>query len=105
MSYAIIGAGAVGQALAKLFARKQIAAAIANRRSPEALFHSFHRRLNKQQEFSACFAMQLLLSSASRYGRVSRLARMLTISAMFSVPQVHSGTILSARLRPSGVSA
>jgi predicted dinucleotide-binding enzyme len=37
MSYAIIGAGAVGQALAKMFARKQIAAAIASRRSPEAL--------------------------------------------------------------------
>ena len=100
MSYAIIGAGAVGQALAK-----QIAAAIASRRSPEALFHSFHRRLNKQQEFSACLAMQLLPSSASCYGKVSRSARMLTISAMFSVPQVHSGTILSARLRPSAVSA
>jgi predicted dinucleotide-binding enzyme len=40
MSYAIIGAGAVGQALAKMFARKQIAAAIASRRSPEALTHS-----------------------------------------------------------------
>jgi hypothetical protein len=37
MSYAIIGAGAVGQALAKMFARKQIAVAIASRRSPEAL--------------------------------------------------------------------
>jgi 8-hydroxy-5-deazaflavin:NADPH oxidoreductase len=37
MSYAIIGAGAVGQALAKMFARKQISTAIASRRSPEAL--------------------------------------------------------------------
>jgi len=37
MSYAIIGAGAVGQALAKMFARKKIAATIASRRSPEVL--------------------------------------------------------------------
>lgn len=36
---------------------------------------------------------------------VSRLAKMLATSAMCSVPQVHSGTIASARLRPSGVSA
>ena len=37
MSYAIIGAGAVGQALAKMFARKKVTAAIASRRSPESL--------------------------------------------------------------------
>jgi 8-hydroxy-5-deazaflavin:NADPH oxidoreductase len=37
MSYAIIGAGAVGQALAKMFARKRIEAAIASRRAPEAI--------------------------------------------------------------------
>ena len=38
-------------------------------------------------------------------GDVSRLAKTLATSALFSVPQVHSGTIASARLRPSGVSA
>ena len=37
MSYAIIGFGKVGQALARAFARKQIAVAIASRRPPEAL--------------------------------------------------------------------
>lgn len=37
--------------------------------------------------------------------KVSRLAKMLAISAAFSVPQVHSGRIASAKLRPSGVSA
>jgi predicted dinucleotide-binding enzyme len=37
MSYAIIGAGHVGRALAKAFARKGIEVAIASRRSPEAL--------------------------------------------------------------------
>ncbi len=37
MSYAIIGFGAVGQALATMFARKRIEVAVASRRSPEAL--------------------------------------------------------------------
>ena len=37
MSYAIIGAGKVGQALAKAFARKEIEVAMASRRTPEAL--------------------------------------------------------------------
>ena len=37
MSYAIIGSGKVGQALAKAFAREKIEVAIASRRSPEAL--------------------------------------------------------------------
>jgi predicted dinucleotide-binding enzyme len=37
MSYAIIGSGKVGQALARAFARKEIAVAIASRRPPEAL--------------------------------------------------------------------
>ncbi len=37
MSYAIIGAGKVGQALAKAFARKEIEVAIASRRPAEAL--------------------------------------------------------------------
>ena len=37
MSYAIIGFGAVGQALARAFARKNIEVAVASRRSPEAL--------------------------------------------------------------------
>jgi 8-hydroxy-5-deazaflavin:NADPH oxidoreductase len=37
MSYAIIGFGKVGQALARAFARKQIAVSIASRRPPEAL--------------------------------------------------------------------
>ena len=37
--------------------------------------------------------------------RASRVAKMLAISAAFSVPQVHSGTIAFARLLPSGVSA
>jgi predicted dinucleotide-binding enzyme len=37
MSYAIIGAGKIGQAVAKAFARKKIEVAIAGRRSPEAL--------------------------------------------------------------------
>ena len=37
MSYAIVGAGNVGKALAKAFARKGIEVAIASRRSPEAL--------------------------------------------------------------------
>ncbi|MGH7079443.1 MAG: NADPH-dependent F420 reductase [Acetobacteraceae bacterium] len=37
MSYAIIGFGAVGQALATMFARKGIEAAVASRRAPEAL--------------------------------------------------------------------
>lgn len=37
MSYSVIGAGAVGQALAKAFARKNIAVSIASRRSPEEL--------------------------------------------------------------------
>ena len=37
MSYSIIGAGKVGQALARAFARKKIEVAIASRRSPEAL--------------------------------------------------------------------
>ena len=37
MSYAIIGFGAVGQALARAFARKNIEVAVASRRPPEAL--------------------------------------------------------------------
>jgi len=37
MSYAIIGFGAVGQALARAFARKNIKVAVASRRPPEAL--------------------------------------------------------------------
>jgi len=37
MSYAIIGFGAVGQALAHAFARKNIKVAVASRRPPEAL--------------------------------------------------------------------
>ena len=37
MSYSIIGAGKVGQALARAFARKKIEVAIASRGSPEAL--------------------------------------------------------------------
>jgi 8-hydroxy-5-deazaflavin:NADPH oxidoreductase len=37
MSYAIIGSGAVGEALARAFARKDIAVAITSRRPPEAL--------------------------------------------------------------------
>jgi 8-hydroxy-5-deazaflavin:NADPH oxidoreductase len=37
MSYAIVGFGAVGQALARAFARKNIKVAVASRRPPEAL--------------------------------------------------------------------
>lgn len=37
MSYAIIGFGAIGQALARAFARKGIEVAVASRRQPEAL--------------------------------------------------------------------
>lgn len=37
MSYAILGFGAVGQALARAFARKNIAVSVAARRPPEAL--------------------------------------------------------------------
>ena len=37
MSYAIVGFGAVGQALARAFARKDIAVTVAGRRPPEAL--------------------------------------------------------------------
>ncbi|WP_075359376.1 NADPH-dependent F420 reductase [Caballeronia sordidicola] len=37
MSYAIIGAGAVGQALAKMFARKHVEVVLSSRRSPDAL--------------------------------------------------------------------
>ncbi|MDX8490303.1 NAD(P)-binding domain-containing protein [Mesorhizobium sp. VK22B] len=37
MSYAIVGFGAVGQALARAFARKNIRVAVASRRPPEAL--------------------------------------------------------------------
>jgi predicted dinucleotide-binding enzyme len=37
MSYAIVGFGAVGQALARAFARKKIEVAVASRRAPEAL--------------------------------------------------------------------
>jgi len=37
MSYAIVGFGAVGQALARAFARKNIDVTVASRRPPEAL--------------------------------------------------------------------
>ena len=37
MSYAIVGFGAEGQALARAFARKNMEVAVASRRSPEAL--------------------------------------------------------------------
>lgn len=37
MSYAIIGFGAIGQALARAFARKNVEVAVASRRPPEAL--------------------------------------------------------------------
>ena len=37
MTYAIIGFGAVGQALARMFARKSIDVAVASRRQPDAL--------------------------------------------------------------------
>jgi 8-hydroxy-5-deazaflavin:NADPH oxidoreductase len=37
MSCSIIGSGAIGQALARAFARKDIEVAVANRRSQEAL--------------------------------------------------------------------
>ncbi|HEY9545632.1 MAG TPA: NAD(P)-binding domain-containing protein, partial [Solimonas sp.] len=37
MSYAIIGFGAIGQALARAFARNNIEVTVASRRPPEAL--------------------------------------------------------------------
>jgi 8-hydroxy-5-deazaflavin:NADPH oxidoreductase len=37
MNYAIVGFGAIGQALARMFARKGIEVAVASRREPEAL--------------------------------------------------------------------
>ena len=37
MSFAIIGFGSIGQALARAFARKEIEVAVAGRRPPEAL--------------------------------------------------------------------
>ncbi len=37
MSYAIVGFGKIGQALAHAFARKNINVTVASRRSPEAL--------------------------------------------------------------------
>ena len=37
MSYAIVGFGKIGQALAHAFARKNIAVSVAGRRPPEAL--------------------------------------------------------------------
>jgi 8-hydroxy-5-deazaflavin:NADPH oxidoreductase len=37
MSYAIVGFGAVGQALARAFARRNIDVTVASRRPPEAL--------------------------------------------------------------------
>ena len=37
MSYAILGFGAVGQALARAFARKNIQVTVASRRAPEAI--------------------------------------------------------------------
>jgi 8-hydroxy-5-deazaflavin:NADPH oxidoreductase len=37
MNYAIIGFGAVGQALAKMFARKGIDVSVATTRSPDAI--------------------------------------------------------------------
>jgi 8-hydroxy-5-deazaflavin:NADPH oxidoreductase len=37
MNYAIVGFGAIGQALARMFARKGIDVAVASRRQPEAL--------------------------------------------------------------------
>jgi 8-hydroxy-5-deazaflavin:NADPH oxidoreductase len=37
MSYAVVGFGAVGQALARMFARKGIEVAVASRHQPEAL--------------------------------------------------------------------
>ena len=37
MSYAIIGFGRIGQALAHAFARKNITVAVASRQSPEVL--------------------------------------------------------------------
>ena len=42
MTYAIIGFGAVGQALARAFARKGIEVAVATRRPPEALAEQAH---------------------------------------------------------------
>jgi hypothetical protein len=43
--------------------------------------------------------------SASCWASVSRSSKMPAISDAFSVPQMHSGTIASAKLRPSGVRA
>lgn len=37
MSYAVIGFGAIGQALARAFARNNIEVSVASRRAPEAL--------------------------------------------------------------------
>ena len=37
MTYAIVGFGAIGQALARMFARKGIDVAVASRHAPEAL--------------------------------------------------------------------
>jgi 8-hydroxy-5-deazaflavin:NADPH oxidoreductase len=42
MGYAIIGFGAIGQALARAFARKHIEVAVASRRPPEALAPQAH---------------------------------------------------------------
>ena len=42
MGYAIIGFGAIGQALARAFARKHIEIAVASRRPPEALLPQAH---------------------------------------------------------------
>jgi 2-polyprenyl-6-methoxyphenol hydroxylase-like FAD-dependent oxidoreductase len=82
MSHAIIGFGAVGQALARMFARRNIEVAVASRRSPEALApqataigptihpkslnEALSRRLPKR--FGSC-------SSTPRIGRATFLPR------------------------------
>ncbi len=65
------------------------------------------RRLLQRVDAWDGFDAALLIPAATPPDQLARRrsAKMLVTSAMFSFPQMHSGTSASARLRPSGVSA
>lgn len=65
------------------------------------------RRLLQRVDAWDGFDAALLMPAGTLTDQLARRrsAKMLATSAMFSFPQMHSGTSASARLRPRGVSA
>ena len=76
MSYAIVGFGKIGQALAHAFARKNIEVTVASRRTPEALAPEA-RAIGPRSSPSRCGTHSRPTQSSWRFrsGNIARLRR------------------------------